>query len=263
MGRGKRWAIGAGLTVVLGAAGGAFALSRLGAPRPVGQTGPEAEALGRQLAAAMDDAGWARTGAVKWTFIGRVQHLWDRRRNFDRVRFGDAEVLLDIARRDGVAREHGAPVEGPRKAKLLEKAFAAWTNDSFWLNPLAKLFDPGATLSKVPLVAGDQGAAGLLVSYGNVGLTPGDGYLWIVPQSGLPEACRFYTSVIPVQGVKVSFEAWIRLRTGVNIATRHRIAFASVDLTDVDGAATLSELTGGEDPFAAIGNFNVPPRGGP
>ncbi len=215
-------------------------------PRPSGDEGQEAEALAARMEEAVDIVGWARTGAVRWTFNGENEHLWDRRRGLVRVRWDDVEVLLHEGGQSGRAYRGGAEVTGRAGFELRVRANAAWVNDSFWLNPVAKIHDSGVTRG---LVGDDQ----LLVEYSDGGLTPGDAYLWAVDDDGFPTSWRLWVSILPIGGVEVSWEDWVRLETGARISTRHEgPAGITLEITDVEGAATLRELVGATDPFAAI-----------
>ena len=236
-------------TALLALAAILLASPALAERRPSGTAGPAAEALARRMLAAVDDEAWQRTGAVRWTFRGDRHHLWDRERGLARVRWGGVEVLVDLATRRGVAYEGGRPVSGAKADKLLAKAFARWTNDSFWLNPVVKAFDPGTERLRVELA---DGAEALLVEYTSGGLTPGDAYLWIVDRDGLPVAWKMWTSNLPKGGMRASWEDWVTLATGARVATRHKLALGKVEISDLAGAATLAELEPGTDPFAAL-----------
>lgn len=185
-------------------------------------------------------------------FSGRQQHLWDRDRGFARVRFRDQEVLLDLETRRGVATRGGQTLNVEEAEPLLEKAWALWCNDSFWLNPVAKLFDDGTRRSLAPIPGSAGDSTGLLVTYGAGGVTPGDSYLWAAGDDGLPHTWWMWTQILPVGGVKASWDGWVRLDTGARVATRHQIGVLTLELTDVRGAATVTELTGGDDPFAPL-----------
>ena len=206
-GRGKKhlWRLaawGAGAVAL-----GAVALFLLAdRPLPRGTTGPEAEALGRRLQAAVDIEAWERTGAVRWTFAGRNEHLWDRRRHLARVRWGGNEALVDLNSRRGLAWRDGQPLAEKEAAAQVQKAWELWVNDSFWLNPVAKLFDPGVERRIVPL---PEGGDGLLATYTGGGATPGDSYLWLPGPGGRPAAWRMWVSIIPVGGVEATWEGWI------------------------------------------------------
>jgi hypothetical protein len=213
--------------------------------RPAGERGPEAEALARRMIGAVDGDAWARTGAVRWTFAGQNAHLWDRRRGLARVRTGDVEVLLRAGQPVGRAWRAGARVTGEDERRLVRKAHEAWINDSFWLNAVVKAFDPGTERARV----GDA----LLVSYASGGSTPGDAYLWELDAQGRPVSWSMWVSILPIGGVRATWEGWVRLSTGAWISTEHRLAgVVPLRLTDVAGAATLAELEPGPDPFAAL-----------
>ena len=234
---GRRVLIGAGILVgvLVGAMGLVIVL--LSKPLPKGQTGPAADELARTIEKAIDKDAWARTGAVKWTFAGRNQHLWDRQRNLDRVAWGDAYVLCDLSKQTGVAFSKHVRVGGEAEKKLVAKAYAAWINDAFWLNPLVKLFDDGVTRR---VVTEPDGTPGLLISYSGGGLTPGDSYLWLLPGSPAsaplrPRAWRMWVSVLPIKGVENSWDNWTQLASGAWVATRHQVAKTSIklEMTDV------------------------------
>ena len=218
-------------------------------PRPEGTAGPAADALAQRMMAAIDDEAWQRTGAVRWNFGGRQEHLWDRERQLARVRWNDSEVLLDLTTREGLAWQEGTAAEGAVADELLQQAWAHWCNDSFWLNPVSKLFDEGVRRS---LVETNKGEEALLVEYTTGGVTPGDAYLWIPGEDGRPVSWRMWTQILPLGGIESSWEDWITLPTGAHIATRHEIFVVDLRLTEVAGAATLAELVAGDDPFAAL-----------
>lgn len=218
--------------------------------RPEGaRQGADAEALASRIERAVNVDAWAETGAVRWTFAGRNEHLWDRRRHVARVRTGDAEALLWVGGPRGIARRGGRRVHGDDARAILEAAHGAWVNDAFWLNPLAKLRDEGVSLA----VVDDDGEESLLVSYASGGLTPGDAYLWRVGPDGTPTAWKLWVSILPIGGVETSWEGWVTLDTGARISTRHAGPLGlTLELTDVQGAATLDALVDGPDPFAPL-----------
>ncbi len=248
MKRFAKWA-GASLLVLVLLVGAGLALAH--EPRPDGREGPAAQALAARVEAAVDVDAWARTGAVRWTFAGRNEHLWDRERDLSRVAFGDVVVLQRLDRSAALVTRGGAVVQGGEASELADQAYAAFINDSFWLNPLAKLRDDGVTLSVVDL---EGGAEGLLVSYASGGLTPGDAYLWRVGDDGLPSAWQMWVSILPIGGVEVGWGGWVELSTGARVSTRHETAIGvTLELTDVEGAATIYDLIGERDPFDPLG----------
>ena len=256
------------LFVVLFGAGWAL-VAALSKPLPRGETGARADELARSIERAIDKDAWERTGAVRWIFRGQNRHLWDRQRSLDRVIWDDVYVLCDLSKQTGVAFQHRKRVTGAAEQKLVAKAYASWINDAFWLNPLTKLFDSGVTRSVIePAPGQNPGAPALLISYGGGGLTPGDSYLWLLPDRSAggegavatgsallrPRAWRMWVSIIPIKGVESSWDGWMQLATGAWVATHHQVPGTSLklELTEVAGAASLKELVPGPDPFAPL-----------
>lgn len=229
----------------------ALPLAACGVPRPrlAPATARSADAIAHRMQDAVDTAAWERTGAVRWTFFGGRHHLWDRARDYERVRFDHFEVQLDLGARRGLAWRDGARVPDPEAAALVDRAHGYWTNDSFWLNPVAKVFDGGTVRT---LARTSDGREGLLVTYTTGGRTPGDRYLWLLSSDFRPRSWRMWVSILPVGGAEVSWEDWRPLATGAWIAHRHRTLVLDLRLTGVAGAATLSELEPGADPFAPL-----------
>jgi len=225
------------------AVAGCFVLSK---PRPTGTEGETAEALARKMLSAVNHDAWLSTGAVRWTFAGKHDHLWDRERDFARVRWGEYEVYVDLNTKTGVALRNGQRLPPGKSQKLVTSAWKRWVNDSFWLNPVSKCYDPGTTRG---LVTTKSGRAALLVTYSKGGVTPGDAYLWYLDENGLPKQWRMWVSLLPIGGVKASWEAWQTLATGARVATMHRTPLFDLKLTDVAGATSLPELEPGRDPF--------------
>ncbi len=239
-------ALGTGL-LVLALIGVGFVLDE---PRPHVAPSAEADVVAHAVERAVNVAAWERTGAVRWTFAGQRSHLWDRARSLVRVRWGSVEVQLRGTW--GRAWRDGVEVRGAERNSLVAQAWSGFVNDSFWLNPCAKLFDPGTQRALIALPGGGRG---LLVSYASGGVTPGDAYLWELPPAGrgdTPRAWKMWVSIIPIGGVEASWERFITLATGARVATRHRLGPVTLRLDDVAGAATLAELEPGADPFAKL-----------
>ena len=217
------------------------------APTPT-SPGADAEALAHEMVRAVDGDAWSRTGAVRWTVQGRA-HLWDRQRGLARVEWGKKRVLLDVNSRKGRAWRDGRELaDGPDKQKLLDRAYALWINDSFWLNPVVKAFDDGTSRARGTV----DGKRALLVSYASGGLTPGDKYLWILDEHARPVAWRLWVKILPVGGIEFSWGGWTRLSTGAWVATSHKaLGLDVVPIRDVAAGATLRDLEP-DDPFAPI-----------
>jgi len=221
----------------------------LNEPLPSARPGQAADDLAREMLQAVNDSAWRETGAVAWDFGGRHRHLWDRKRHFARVEWGRITVWLDIHHRTGAAVDNGNRIYGDRLTKLLEKAFAYWANDSFWLNPVAKVFDRGTQRGLVDL---KDGREGLLITYEQGGVTPGDSYLWILDENARPTSWKMWVAIIPVGGLQASWTEWRQYSTGVWLAGSHQISFFTLNLTDIQCGNTLADLIPGEDPFSIL-----------
>lgn len=240
------------LALSVGVVGTGLVVWGMAASDPLPRATPSADAdtLARDIERAVRIDAWERTGAVRFTFMGQRSYLWDRTRSLVRVRSGEEEVLLRGSW--GRVWEGGREVRGAAARSRTESAYRMFLNDSFWLNPLAKLFDAGTTRALVSLPGGGRG---LLVSYAAGGVTPGDSYLWVLPPAGrgdTPIGWRMWVSVLPIGGLRATWERFVTLSTGARVATRHHIGPAPVALDEVAGAATLAELEPGEDPFARL-----------
>jgi hypothetical protein len=213
-------------------------------------SGPAADALAHEVEKAVSAESWPGTKVLRWQAKGNREHLWDRDRQYARVRFSGNEVLIDLPRKNGKAWSNGKEVtESTALRKLLDTGYKWHINDSFWLNPLVKLFDDGVTRSTGTL----DGKRVLEVAYASGGVTPGDRYQWILDGNARPERWRVWASVLKVPGMEFSWEDWIKLDTGAWVAQTHKtIGLTLVAETNIKAGATLKDVEPGSDPFAPI-----------
>ncbi len=219
-------------------------------PKPEGKAGPAADALAERMLAAIDYPAWDSTRFVAWTFMGMHHYFWDKQRDLCRVQWGDTEVMLRLNEVKGKAWKGGEALSGKARQRAVDKAWAYFCNDSFWLHAPAKAFDPGTVRRLVDLPGEDS--PGLLVQYTSGGVTPGDSYLWILDGEGKPKAWKMWVSVLPIGGLSTSWEAWDTLATGARVATRHQLGPAKVSITDLKGGVALKDMGFTEDPFAPL-----------
>lgn len=169
------------LPIALALAGAAFAQERA----------PEAVAVAEEMMAAMggQDA-WNNTRFVRFDFkVGKPgewrvdrAHLWDKWEG--RYRFetpveggGVRVVLFNVNTKQGDVYLDGRPVAGAEKTEALEGAYSAYINDMYWLAMPWKWLDPGVNLAYGGEQEYDGKACDVVnLSFGNVGLTPGDRY---------------------------------------------------------------------------------------
>jgi hypothetical protein len=239
--------VGVLVAVILGAV--AITLVAARHPAPAANPGPDGDELAKKVAAAIGAEAWEKLGTVRWTLGGKRHYLWDKRRGFVRTRIGDDEVLLDLVKMDGRAFHGGEERSGDEKKRLIDSAYKWFCNDSFWLDPLVKLFDGGTSRARVEV----DGKPALLISYASGGVTPGDRYLWLLDGEGRPRAWRVWASVLKlIPGLEFSWEDWQNL-DGTLIATTHRVlGFKVQPISNLAAAERPEVLEPGPDPFAGL-----------
>lgn len=217
--------------------------------KPEGTQSTDADALARKMMTAINKAAWDTTNIVQWTFRGKHDYLWDRQRNLVKIEWKNVRVLLNTETVTGKIYWNGVERSGKQAEKLMRKAWSYFCNDSFWLNAPAKVFDPGTVRSLVNL---NDGREGLMVVYKSGGVTPGDSYIWILDESGLPLSYKMWVKILPVGGLEITWEDWMILPTGAKIATTHNGKLTGFSIKNIKGAADLATLGLAQDPFAEI-----------
>ena len=215
---------------------------------PVGTEGAEAEAMTDKMFQAVNKEAWDTTNIVTWTFVGMHDFVWNKETEDLQVKWKDVVVNMNLPKYDGTVTKGGAEVTGDQKRKMIDKAFSFFCNDAFWLNAPAKARDEGTSRS---LVTMEDGKEGLLVSYSSGGVTPGDSYLWVLDETGLPTYYKMWTKIIPVKGISSTWEDWTTLSSGAKIATAHDMKIFKSKMTNIKSGQTYEEI-GIEDPFKNI-----------
>ncbi len=167
------------------------ALAALPARFDPAQSDPQAIVLADLTMQAMGGSqAWETTHYLRFAFvvekegaeIARRIHLWDRRQ--DRLRCESRDeagravlALLGLRTRKGEAYRDGVRLEPGEARKILDEAYEAWINDTYWLLMPYKMKDPGVRLR----LAGETTANGIVddlvqLTFQDVGLTPGDRY---------------------------------------------------------------------------------------
>ena len=229
---------------------GVFALWFIHTPLPKGTPGPRAEALADEMLEAIGYHAWVDIPLVAWTFRGTNHYVWDKDLHVAQVKWDDLEVVLDLSTQEGRAWQSGAPLTGDEAQSAIDKAYASWCNDSFWLNAPAKVRDGGTERSLVTL---DGGREALLVKYHSGGVTPGDAYLWVPGADGLPEYFQMWVSIIPVGGIKATWEDW-EVHDGALIARTPKLGPAEVTVDNVRTGRSPVDFNLPEDYFSGWGS---------
>lgn len=186
-------------------------------PLPEGETGAKAEALADKMLYALNATAYDSLTHLEWTFRGAHRFSWNKKDNSVRVKWDEFEVALNLDDLTGQATKNGVTLVGDTKEETLQTAWSYFANDSFWLVAPYKIRDPGTQRSLVSTEEGDA----LLVTYTSGGVTPGDSYLWYLDSQGKPLAWEMWTSIIPLQGMRTSWEGW-KLHQGAWFAPDHQ-----------------------------------------
>jgi len=133
---------------------------------------------------------WEQTRFIRFAFVvergdkrlAERTHLWDRWNGRMRYEKADTDgklliALLNVNTRDGSVHKDGAALPDAAAKPLLEQAYEAWINDTYWLLMPFKMKDPGVRLA----YAGETTENGVLydrveLTFDGVGLTPRDRY---------------------------------------------------------------------------------------
>ncbi|HZM14836.1 MAG TPA: hypothetical protein VFE28_02435 [Candidatus Krumholzibacteria bacterium] len=139
---------------------------------------------------------WDNTHYVRWLFFGRRMHYWNKWTGDVRIEAGDKLVLMNIQTRKGRVWEKGVEVTQPESLQTrLEKGFAWWTNDSYWVFMPYKLKDSGVRLRYLGERAMQDGkpADVLELTFTGVGLTPENKYdIFVDKQTRLVSEWSYY-----------------------------------------------------------------------
>ncbi len=171
---------------------------------PEGKTGKDAEALADKMLKAINAEAYNQLTYLEWTFRDNHHFAWNKKDNQVIVKWEDFEVKLSPDDLTGTATKNGIALIGETEQQAIQDAWSYFANDSFWLVAPYKIRDPGTERS---LIETEEGPA-LLITYTSGGVTPGDSYLWYLDENGLPTAWEMWTSIIPLQGMRVSWDDW-------------------------------------------------------
>lgn len=201
-------------------------------PLPKGETGPTADALAHKMLRALNHEAYQNTRYLEWSFPnGPHDYKWDKIRNRVEVTWDGHTIdlnLNDIARSE-VNHENGE-LTAKEARELYHTAWDYFNNDSFWLVAPFKVFDTGTQRSIVIL---EDGSEALLVTYTQGGSTPGDSYLWQLNANGFPESFRMWVKIIPIGGLKATWDDWRVTTSGTFLPTTHEIGPFTLSMGDV------------------------------
>ena len=210
------------LLAICGLAASASAQSRPAPPT----SNPKAIAVaGKAMEALGGEAAWNNTHFLRFTFAvdrgGKTvvsrDHTWDKWTGRYRLEGVSKEgqkyvVLMNVNTKEGQAWSDGKAADGEDKKKLLEMAYGAWVNDSYWLIMPYKMMDPGVVLAYEGETK-EGGAAWdkVRLTFDSVGLTPKDKYwAFVNRQTGLVDKWEYILNGDPGPAVAFSWKDWAR-----------------------------------------------------
>ena len=128
----------------------------------------------------------------------RRSHLWDRYTGDYRFESNTADnqkliVLFNIKNQKGTSYLNSKALSDSANVKQIEKAYSYFINDSYWLLAPLKLEDEGVivSLEDTEVIEGINCEV-LHLTFGNLGLTPGDQYwLYVNSESGQIKRWKF------------------------------------------------------------------------
>lgn len=208
--------------------------------RPTVQPTEEADALAKKMLLALNAPAWDSTQVLTWRYATKHTHVWDKKNGFIAAIWDDIKV---VQRTDdwhiGKVFKNNQEITGKEANKKLEKAWSLFCNNSFWLIAPYKAFDAG---TKRSIVKDEKGNAQLLVSYESGGVTPGDAYLWQLDKDFRPISYKMWVKIIPIGGVKASWDSWKTSETGAMYPTEHALGFLNLPVENVKMGNSLSEI---------------------
>jgi hypothetical protein len=145
---------------------------------------------------------WKQVAAIRFNFEvdqgggaapHAAKHLWDHRNGRDHVEgTKDGKTMVawvDLDKKTGAAWLDGKKLEGDDLKKAMDWAYGRWVNDTYWLIMPLKMLDSGVSMK----YEGEKNGHDVLhLSFGKVGLTPGDQYwAYINKTTGLMDRWQY------------------------------------------------------------------------
>jgi len=201
-------------------------------PLPQAIPSKEADVLANKMLGALGYDAYKNTRYLEWSFRNGDHHyLWDKTMGFVDVSWDETVVNINLTTIDkSKVFQEGKSIDGVEKKDIVKKALNYFYNDSFWLVGPFKVFDEGTSRA---LVITKEGKERLLVTYTKGGDTPGDSYLWLLDESGIPESFKMWAQILPLKGQEASWEGWHSMETGVLLPQLHRIGPLKLDMGTV------------------------------
>jgi outer membrane lipoprotein-sorting protein len=191
---------------------------------PLGEKGKNADALAMKMQQAIHADAYHATEVLEWSFRDEHHYKWFKNENSVTVSWDQNKVILNTKNpKKSTVFVDNKKVEDN---ELIQTATDYFNNDSFWLVAPYKVFDPGTERRIVK----HQGKDALLITYTSGGTTPGDSYLWILADTGVPISFKMWTKIIPIGGVEASWSDVRTTESGILLPTTHTLSLFGMKL---------------------------------
>ncbi|WP_224482840.1 hypothetical protein [Robertkochia aurantiaca] len=201
-------------------------------PLPEGTESDQAEVLAQRMLRTLNHTNYEKTGTLTWSFPGGHHYRWDKTRQQAEVAWDDNRVILNLNNYDkSEVYQNEVRIYTEPREELIETAVSYFNNDSFWVVAPFKIYDKGVVRKYVTL--DDPELEGLLVTYTTGGNTPGDSYLWMIDQNGFPVAYKMWVQIIPLGGLKASWDDWKLMESGIYLPQSHKIGPFSLKIDNL------------------------------
>jgi len=198
---------------------------------PKGKQSESTDQFAEKMLTVLNEDAYKNDRYIEWNFAGQHAYKWNKQNNQVEIKWDNFKVKLNtVYNESSRVYENGTEVTGTEATELIGKAVKFFNNDSFWLVAPYKVFDPGTERRVVPL---EDGTKGLLVSYTSGGRTPGDSYIWMLDEKSLPKAFKMWVNIIPIGGLKASWDSWKKTESGAFLPSSHQFMFLTIDMGEV------------------------------
>jgi hypothetical protein len=141
---------------------------------------------------------WDMTQHIHWNFFGSRQHTWNKSTGDVRIETPSQELimLVNINDRTGRVMKAGREItDADTLQQMINSAYSAWVNDSYWLLMPYKLKDSGVTLKYIGKDTTQLGEESelLTLTFDGVGVTPQNKYhVWVGDESKLVNQWAYF-----------------------------------------------------------------------